>query len=144
MLTILDFIPKPSQRWLISVTSVLKLFNHSLNTYLLTAYCMSNTVQCKASDSKIPLIKRSHPDELITFTQSYLSSQCYPITNLPWTAVILTTSQSRKCKSFLTLLFSVKWWVSQNHRPDGSLRNHLRQLFKLGNAKVARAPSISS
>lgn len=60
-----------------------KLFIHSLHKYLLTAYYMSSVVQCKVSSYKIPLSKRSHPDKVIIFKQSYFSSKCYPLTISP-------------------------------------------------------------
>ena len=83
------------------------------------------TVQHKLPGYKTSLSKRCHSDKLITFKQSYLSSKCCPITNLPWTVVILTISQARKLESLLTLLFSMMLWISQNHRLDRSLRNQL-------------------
>lgn len=83
------------------------------------------TVHHKLPGYKVSLSKRCHSDKLITFKHSDLSSKCCPVTNLPWTVVILTISQARKRESLLTLLFSMILWISQNHRLDRSLRNQL-------------------
>lgn len=99
----------------------------------------------------LPYVKHSstqgiwiYSDKLITFKQSYLSFRCYPITNLPWTAVILITSQARKLKSFDSLLFSIKLWISQNHRLDRSLRNHQGNCFKLSSVEVTLSQSCTN